>query len=104
MRINVTQDAAPTANAAEISLKDAVATDGIDELAFVSDGSVLVDDKTGQMYRVMERYANAPEKVRLDRSWTGGTDAWVWVVPPATSGGRNPVVAVYQDVLRLPGN
>lgn len=103
VRVNVAQDAAP-ASAAEVSLKDAVAADGIDELAFVNDGSVLVDDKTGQMYRVLERYANAPDKVRLDRSWTGGTDAWVWVVPPATSGGRNPVVAVYQDVLRLPGN
>jgi hypothetical protein len=103
VRINVTQDAAPT-ETAEISIKDAVASDGIDELAFVSDGSVLVDDKTGQMYHVRERDRNAPEKVRLDRRWTGGTDAWVWVVPPATSGGRNPVVAVYQDVLRLPGN
>lgn len=103
VRVNIVPGAA-TANAAEVSLQDAVATDGVDELAFVNDGSILVDDKTGQMYHVMERYANAPDKVRLDRSWTGGADGWVWVVPPATSGGRNPVVAVYQEVLRFPGN
>jgi Tfp pilus assembly protein PilV len=108
VRVNVVQDASP-ANAAEVVLKDAVSSDSIDELAFVNDGSILVDDTTGQIYRVMERYANAPDKLRLDRAWTGGAinssaGGWVWVVPPATSGGRNPAVAVYQDVLRFPGN
>jgi Tfp pilus assembly protein PilV len=108
VRVNIVQDAAP-ANGAEVVLKDAVSSDGIDERTFVNDGSLLVDDNTGQIYRVMERYANAPDKLRLDRAWTGGSigspaGGWVWVVPPATSGGRNPAVAVYQDVLRFPGN
>jgi hypothetical protein len=99
VRVNLVPDANATSSA-EVRLKDAVPDDGIDELTFVNDGSLLVDDKTGQIYRVLERYADHPDKIRLDRSWTGG---WAWVVPPAASGGRNPVVALYQDVLRFPG-
>jgi Tfp pilus assembly protein PilV len=108
VRVNIVQDAAP-ADASEVQIKDAISSDTIDELAFVMDGSILVDDRTGQMYRVLERYANQPDKVKLDRSWTGGAigapdGGWVWVVPPAVSGGRDPVVAAYQQVLRFPGN
>jgi type II secretory pathway pseudopilin PulG len=108
VRVNLVQDAA-LANTAEVLLKDAVPDDGIDELAFVNDGAFLVDDNTGQIYRVLERYAGQPDKIRLDRPWTGGAisapaGGWAWVVPPAASGGRNPVVAVYQDVLRFPGS
>jgi hypothetical protein len=108
VRINLVQDA-NAANTAEVLLKDAVPDDGIDELAFVNDGCLLVDDKTGQIYHVLERYASQPDKIRLDRAWTGGAitapaGGWAWVVPPAASGGRNPVVAVYQDVVRFPGS
>jgi hypothetical protein len=108
VRINLVQDA-NGANSAEVLLKDAVPDDGIDELAFVNDGCFLVDDKTGQIYHVLDRYASQPDKIRLDRPWTGGAisgpaGGWAWVVPPAVSGGRNPVVAVYQDVVRFPGS
>jgi hypothetical protein len=109
VRVNLVQDTAASANAAEVLLKDVVSGDGIDELAFVNDGSFLVDDQTGQIYHVLERYASQPDKIRLDRPWTGGAlsapaGGWAWVIPPAASGGRNPVVAVYQDVLRFPGS
>ncbi len=100
VRINLVADANST-DTAEVLLKDAVPGDGIDERNFVLDGSFLVDDATGQIYRVLERYAGQPDKIKLDRPWTGG---WAWVVPPATSGGRNPVVAIYQDVVRFPGS
>jgi Tfp pilus assembly protein PilV len=100
VRVNLIQGAVP-ANPEVMTLQDAVPSDGIDELAFVNDGSILVDDSTGQVYRVLERYGTPPDKIRLDRAWSGGS---AWVVPPATSGGRNPVVAVYQDVIRFPGN
>jgi len=108
VRINLVQDANSTASA-EVLLKDAVPGDAVDELAFVTDGCFLVDDQTGQIYHVLERYAGRPDKIRLDRSWTGGAitapaGGWAWVIPPAASGGRNPVVAVYQDVLRFPGS
>jgi Tfp pilus assembly protein PilV len=105
VRVNIAQDPTVVGTAPEIvSLQDAIPTDGIDELAFVVDGAVLVDDATGQRYRVLERFGNPPNKLRLDLPWAGGASGFAWVVPPATSGGRNPVVAVYQDVLRFSGN
>jgi Tfp pilus assembly protein PilV len=108
VRINLVQDAA-AANTSEVSIQDAVPTDTVDERTFINDGSVLVDDGTGQVYRVLERYASTPDKIRLDRPWAGGaivapTGGWVWVIPPAVSGGRDPTVGVYQEVLRFPGN
>ncbi len=108
LRVNLVQEAGTT-NLNEVTIQDAVSTDTVDERTFINDGSVLVDDKTGQIYRVLERYASQPNKIRLDRPWAGGALApsaggWVWVVPPAASGGRDPTVAVYQQVLRFPGN
>jgi Tfp pilus assembly protein PilV len=105
VRVTVAWDAA-SLTLPEVLLQDAVPTDAIDELAFVNDGSVLVDDKTGQVYRVLERGAAQPDRLRLDRLWVGvvpGSSGSAWVVPPAISGGRNPVVGVYQKVLRFPG-
>ena len=108
VRINIVQ--APSgAEPSDVLLKDAVPTDPNDERAFVMDGALLVDDATGQIYRVLERYANQLDRIRLDRPWTGGaigapTGGWAWVIPPAASGGRDPLVAVYQQVLRFPGN
>jgi hypothetical protein len=107
LRVNVVRDAASAASS-DIVIKDAGGADGIDELTFLNDGSVLVDDATGQIYRVLERYAGQPDKIKLDRPWIGGAigapaGGWVWVVPPGTAGGRNPLVAVYQKVLRLAG-
>ena len=106
VQINVIREVA--ADRDEITIRDAVSSDTIDERAFVSDGSVLVDDATGQIYRVLERSVDAPGTIRLDRGWEGGdltsaAGGWVWVVPPAASGGKNPGVAVYQKILRFPG-
>lgn len=101
VRVQVVQAAMP-ADANEVSIEDAVPSDGIDELAFVNDGSVLVGDETGQIYRVLERFVDRPDTIRLDEPWDGDPNGWGWVVPPATSGGRNPVVAVYQEVIRIP--
>jgi Tfp pilus assembly protein PilV len=100
VRVNLVPEAGAT-NPNEVLIQDAVPTDTVDERTFINDGSVLVDDKTGQIYRVLERYADQPDKIRLDRPWTGG---WAWVVPPAASGGRDPTVGVFQEVLRFPGN
>lgn len=107
LRVNIVKDAAST-DASEVQIQDAVSADAVDERAFINDGSVLVDDATGQIYRVLERYAGQPDKIKLDRPWVGGAIAapaggWVWVVPRATSGGRDPVVAVFQQVLRFAG-
>ncbi len=103
VRINVSRNSRTADN--EILLLDAASSDSVDERAFVSNGSILVDDATGQMYRVMERSADDLGKVVLDRDWDGGDltadSGWMWVVPPAATGGKNPGVAVYQQTIRF---
>jgi type II secretory pathway pseudopilin PulG len=106
VRINVGQSAA-LAGTAEVEVKDAVAGDPIDERTFVNAGSILVDDATGQVYRVLERSAVNVGNVTLDRLWEGGdlttaNGGWVWIVPPGSTGGRIPGVAVYQKIIRFP--
>jgi hypothetical protein len=69
---------------------------------FVNDGYTIVDDKTGRIYRVLERYASADNTILLDRNWEGGSGTEnIWVVPPPVGGGRGPCVGVYQKVIRF---
>jgi Tfp pilus assembly protein PilW len=105
VRVKVEPSGAATA-ADELRIVDAVGSDATDESEFVNDGSVLVADQTGHIYRVLERYAAQPDVVKLDRLWeedppASGADQWVWVIPPPISGGRNPFIAVYQRMLRF---
>ena len=76
---------------------------------FINDGYTIVDNETGDIYRVLERYADDPatpavedEMILLDRNWEslGGWPRWVWVIPPSV-GGRYPCIAVYQKVIRF---
>jgi len=105
VRVKIEQDAAAQGTD-ELRIVDALPTDGVDENTFVDDGSTLVCDGTGHIYRVLERYADRAGVIKLDRPWeesapTGGAEQWVWVIPPPVSGGRNPFVAVYQRILRF---
>jgi hypothetical protein len=75
---------------------------------FINDGYTIVDNETGDIYRVLERYADDPTTpavdeervILLDRNWQGvnPTDL-VWVVPPPIGGGRYPCIAIYQRVI-----
>lgn len=80
---------------------------------FVSDGCAIVDDETGRIYRVLERYASDDKKVLLNGDWddsAGRPDA-VWVVPPPIAAGttpawkicsgRDPCIAVYQKEIQF---
>jgi prepilin-type N-terminal cleavage/methylation domain-containing protein len=60
----------------------------------INDGYMIVEDGTGNIYRVLQRYADRPKIIQLDRYWLGGPTGSVWVVPPA-GGGRYPCIAVY---------
>lgn len=71
------------------------------EWTFINDGYTIVDNRTGQLYRVLERDTDQRDKVTLDRYWQGNPPALVWVVPPPASGGRYPCIAVYQKVMKL---
>jgi hypothetical protein len=74
----------------------------IDQPAFVNDGYTIVDNQTGQIYRVLERDADMPDMIVLDRPWQGKIlPGLVWVVPPPIGGGRGPCIAVYQRVIRF---
>jgi Tfp pilus assembly protein PilV len=71
---------------------------------WVNDGSTIVDNRTGRIYRVLQRRADQPDIIDLASPWEGteGTPlGLVWVVPPPTSGGRDPCIAVYQKVIRF---
>jgi len=104
VRVQITSDAASQA-AGEATIVDPNTGDGVDERAFINDGAFIVDDATGQIYRVLERLATQPDRIRLALARPGGDltppQNNVWVVPPPASGGRNPVVAVYQKVFRF---
>jgi len=104
VRITIAQDAA-SQNTGVVTIVDAVTTDGIDERAFINDGASVVDDATGQIHRVLERFAAQPDRIKLNLSRPGGALSLpadgVWAVPPPVSGGRAPLVAVYQKVFRF---
>jgi hypothetical protein len=106
LRVNIVQDAA-SSTPEVVVVKDAVTSDAIDERTFVARGSILVDDATGRIYRVLDRDEVQPERITLDRDWEGGDltaqdGGWVWVVPPPVAGGRIPGVAAYQKIIRFP--
>jgi hypothetical protein len=66
----------------------------------VSDGCTIVDDATGRLYQVQQRYpAPSDNIIRLDEPWIG-IPISVWVVPPPESG-RYPCIAVYQRIIRF---
>lgn len=82
----------------------------IEQKTFINDGCTIVDNATGRLYRVLERYAYDPEQagrdqtILLDRPWKPCATCpqqIVWVIPPPVDGGRNPCIAVYQKVIRF---
>ncbi|MHC4172297.1 MAG: type IV pilus modification PilV family protein [Planctomycetota bacterium] len=71
------------------------------EETFISGGRTIADNQTGRLYRVLQRDADAPNIIVLDRVWQGGLSDSVWVVPPPVGGGRYPCIAIYQKVIRF---
>ncbi|MFB0552401.1 MAG: hypothetical protein ACETWQ_03710 [Phycisphaerae bacterium] len=71
------------------------------EETFINGGCTIADNQTGRLYRVMQRDADAPNIIVLDRIWQGGLSDSVWVVPPPLGGGRYPCIAIYQKVIRF---
>ncbi|MFC1676852.1 hypothetical protein ACFL3G_07315 [Planctomycetota bacterium] len=93
----------PTTGASdELEIKDMVESDdAIEEKTFINDGYLIVDDQSGRIYRVQERYVDsADNRVLLERNWVGSSNM-VWVVPSPVNGGRNPCIGVYQRIIRF---
>ena len=73
-----------------------------DDKTFINDGYTIVDDATGRIYRVLERYTPPDDDtILLDRDWDDDAPDpdKVWVVPPPVNGSRYPCIAVYQKVI-----
>jgi len=76
--------------------------DALGDKTLINDGSTIVDDYSGQIYRVLERDVSVDNEIILDRNWDDLlTPFKVWVVPPPISGGRYPCIAIYQRVIRF---
>ena len=62
-----------------------------------------MDNATGHIYRVLERYSAPSDVVLLDRDWDAGppNPTAVWVIPPPVNGGRYPCVGVFQKIIRF---
>lgn len=74
-----------------------------DNITYINDGYTIVENSTGNIYRVLERGADPahPEQITIvqdkDKPWPGGDS--VWVIPPPEGGGKNPCIAVYQKLI-----
>jgi len=73
----------------------------VGEKSYINDSYTIVDNRDGQIYRVLERYASPDNRIRLDRPWEGISPGSVWVVPPPVGSGRKPCIAVYQKGIRF---
>jgi prepilin-type N-terminal cleavage/methylation domain-containing protein len=73
-------------------------------LNFINDGYTIVDDETGNLYRVLQRTDNV---IQLDKSWVVSVPNWIWTIPasisssPSGTTGRYPCIAAYQKVMRF---
>ncbi len=78
---------------------------------FITDESVLLDDRTGQIMRVLERDKIDPTFITLEDALFKVdplqapvpvlAPRHVWVIPPAKGSGRYPGVGVYQRTIKF---
>lgn len=85
----------------DVAIADELVIDNIGQQSYINDGYTIVDNATGDIYRVLERYADSLNRILLDRYWEGAASGSVWVVPPAVNGKRYPVVGVFQRVIKF---
>ena len=76
---------------------------------FINDGYTIIKNETGQIFRVLNRNADQPNTIQLDRPlpfettndigipWSG----LFWVIPPPIGGGRYPCIGIYQKLIRF---
>jgi Tfp pilus assembly protein PilV len=72
-----------------------------DEQSYINGGCTIVNNETGILYRVIQRDADSPNVITLDKVWSGQTTGSVWVIPPPIGGGKAPCIAVFQKLIRF---
>ena len=96
----------------EFMVLDNPASASVSEHELITDGSSIVDDRSGRIYRVLQSRFIAPgeHSIILDRDFDRADLidtreqyllGSVWVVPAPSNGGRNPCIAVYQREIRF---
>lgn len=68
-------------------------------IVYFSDDSVIVDNATGKIYRVIE-LDQVAGVIYLDRKLEDAVSD-IWVVPVPIDGGKNPCVGVYQRIINF---
>lgn len=86
---------------AELRINDLVPADDVDERTLINEGYMIVDDITGEMYRVVARDTVDTARILLDRPWQGADNQRIWAIPAAVGSGRYPCIAVYQRIIRF---
>jgi type II secretory pathway pseudopilin PulG len=69
--------------------------------SFINAGSTIEANKTGRLYRVLQRDAVTQNTITLDIPWQEEAVDSVWAVPPPIKGGKNPCIAIYQKEIRF---
>lgn len=84
-------------NVSSISANNEITITNDLQKTYITAGSTIVEDATGNIYRVTRRDDVDTKKIYLNRNWQGGNT--VWVIPPPVGGGRYPCIGVYQKVI-----
>jgi type II secretory pathway pseudopilin PulG len=71
-----------------------------EQQTFINEGSKIVANRTGKIYRVVERDSVSGNTIVLDIPWQEAVTDSVWVVPPV-GGAKSPCIAVYQKEIRF---
>lgn len=83
----------PTKGSDELTIQNA------SEVRYVNPPTIIFDNATGKLYRVIDRQNDI---VRLDRGWEDATGAGsIWLVPPPETGGKNADIEVYQRIMKF---
>ena len=65
---------------------------------YINADSTIMEDSTGNIYRVLDRNDNV---IMLDRDWMGDNSSTIWVIPPAVGGSKSPCVGVFQRIIKF---
>jgi len=84
-------------------VRNELMVDDSKEARFFQEGAKLVDNETGEIYRILEKYGADENLIVLDRDFgkSASDNYYVWLVPPAVNGGRNPCIGIVQKEMQF---
>ena len=91
----------PVTSIAGIGNENKLTINSADQQSFINNGSVIVSNQTGRLYRVLQRDAISPNIITLDSPWLESSNDSVWIIPPSIGGSKYPCIAIYQKEIRF---